>query len=474
MEQQPHNPDNEDHRIPELERLELGEIDLTGVVRQDESLADVIGDAIGEAEGGNGEIPDWGARTLARALANERGEPMTGALHHFAVTGRADPEAMARELAELYAGTENEETREWVNWLGTYVIRMPDRTDAPTEASQHDDEVLDLGRSPEEFSERLRLVFAEADARGEAIAVKDARAIATVLSLFLDPDSQMARFADTGDANPVLLSQECQSVKGFTELSPHIDAWIGRLEQHLASRSDLGRQPTSPERTSGQPEAPVPTDEPAVKDEGIPVFGTPLEQVTAYLRIAFAEADARGEPVTHDDAQRVAMLLAAILPLDSEMNRFALTGEGDPLALQRECTHLQASSPQPVPINSWIEHFEQYLAASASVDKNEPIQAEPSETALDTGGRGDALRAYLQLPDVDPDSDDVLQGYQDAYLGFVGSMAELLDQVRDVMAAPAAEQGIDLNDMDDAALERAARMTWDIVEVDGRFYLFSK
>jgi len=138
----PRSPDEEPHG-PEDERLWPGEIDLTGVVRQDDALADVIGDAIGEAEGGNGEVPEWGARTLARALANERDDPMSGALHHFAVTGQADPEAIARELADLYQTTTDDEIREWVNWLGTYVIRLSDGSAEPPgseESSQPADE----------------------------------------------------------------------------------------------------------------------------------------------------------------------------------------------------------------------------------------------------------------------------------------------------------------------------------------------
>ena len=138
----PRSPDEEPHG-PEDERLWPGEIDLTGVVRQDDALADVIGDAIGEAEVGNGEVPEWGARTLARALANERDDPMSGALHHFAVTGQADPEAIARELADLYQTTTDDEIREWVNWLGTYVIRLSNASaeaPGPHETSQPGDD----------------------------------------------------------------------------------------------------------------------------------------------------------------------------------------------------------------------------------------------------------------------------------------------------------------------------------------------
>lgn len=119
----PNTPD-EEPRGPEEEQLWPGEIDLAGVVRQDEALVDVIGDAIGEAEADGGEVPEWGARTLARALANERDDPLSGALHQFAVTGRAEPKAVIQELAELYQTTTHDEIRDWVNWLGTYMVRL--------------------------------------------------------------------------------------------------------------------------------------------------------------------------------------------------------------------------------------------------------------------------------------------------------------------------------------------------------------
>src|SRR5690348_7028434 len=118
MEQLPPNPDDQDPVGPEIERMPRGEIDMTGIIRQDDALVNVIEDAIFEAEAEGGEVPEWGARTLARALANERDDPMSGALHHFAVTGRANKEAIARELVELHYRTTDEEIHDWIDWLG--------------------------------------------------------------------------------------------------------------------------------------------------------------------------------------------------------------------------------------------------------------------------------------------------------------------------------------------------------------------
>lgn len=126
MEHQRHNPDDREPHIPEEEQLWPGEIDLTGAVEQDDALRDVIGDAITEAEASPGEVPKWGARTLARALANRRDDPHSGALHHFAITGRANKDAIAQELVEIYEHTDDEEIKDWVDRLGTYIVSLPD------------------------------------------------------------------------------------------------------------------------------------------------------------------------------------------------------------------------------------------------------------------------------------------------------------------------------------------------------------
>jgi hypothetical protein len=373
MEELPNRSPNEEPHGHEGERLEGGEIDLTGVVRQDDALRDVIGDAIVEAEGGTGEVPEWGARTLARALANQRDDPLNGALHHFAITGRADPEGMARELADLYESTTDEETREWVNWLGTYVIRLPDDTDPARPANVQDDRIPDMKTSPEAFGAHLRQVFAEADARGEPIAQADARSLAMLLSIFLDPDSELARFADTGDANPAQLYQECQLVRQLTEHVPGAAAWTERLEQHLASRADLGRQQPA-EPYDGDHQAPLPTAKPD------------------------------GDHVEPDTAATVG------LP-DTPQIRQGL-----------------------------LEH-------------------------------GDAFRAYLQLPDIDSDREDILQGFDDFYIGSYDSLDALVtDLGKDIFSsaelAQLAREGMTHEDM--------AHASWDIVEIDGTLYIFTK
>ncbi|MTD46709.1 hypothetical protein GKE82_21050 [Conexibacter sp. W3-3-2] len=108
---------------PEHDQLDESEIDLTGVVEQTESLMDVIGDALIEA-GDDGEVPEWGARAMARLLANLLGESGS-ALHHFAVTGQGTFEQIGQDLDVLWEDPDRTEvTSEVINRLATYLITV--------------------------------------------------------------------------------------------------------------------------------------------------------------------------------------------------------------------------------------------------------------------------------------------------------------------------------------------------------------
>lgn len=95
----------------------------------------------------------------------------------------------------------------------------------------------------------------------------------------------------------------------------------------------------------------------------ISVDGTALEQVSAYLRHAIREADARLQVIDHEDAQAIATLLAALLAPDAEMQRFAESGQGDAAQLHAECRRLQKRHPRTPDTGLWIARFEAFLAA---------------------------------------------------------------------------------------------------------------
>jgi hypothetical protein len=143
----PEQPDNLPERQPDRERLPDYEIDLTGAIDQTGALIDVIGDAIVEA-GRSGEVPEWGARAMARYLANKQRENGT-ALHHFAATGRMDFERIGLELADLWREQALPRlTVEAINRLGTYLIaehRKAEQAATPSYLPATQERIHELG-----------------------------------------------------------------------------------------------------------------------------------------------------------------------------------------------------------------------------------------------------------------------------------------------------------------------------------------
>lgn len=221
-------------------------------------------------------------------------------------------------------------------------------------------------------------------------------------------------------------------------------------------------------------------DEPAPREPAdAPVTGSALEKVSHYLQKAFRAADARGEAISADDARAIAALLAPLLGTDSELAYFAETGEGDHHQLLLECLALTGRLTAKGEIqDSWIPRLEQYLAR-----KPRPLSPEPTSPEAAEGIRehGDAFHAYLTLDDVDPGSDDLLQTFTEFYIGAFPSMDHLLDELTEIrdwergVAELAGRWGIDdLVSLDRSKVEHVARLTWDIVELNGRYFVFAK
>jgi hypothetical protein len=180
--QPPHNPEDSEPNNPHPEDLGPGEIDLTGAIQQDGALHEVIRDALVEvraaraAGGGEFELPEWGARAIARALANRRDEPTIGALHHFAVTGRITKEAITSELAEIHDSASDGETEDLAVLLVSYIDQHADNatsTDRPADPPErefeaHDDPIVAQGLSEhgDAFRAYLTLPDTDPNARG--------------------------------------------------------------------------------------------------------------------------------------------------------------------------------------------------------------------------------------------------------------------------------------------------------------------
>ncbi|GAA4536583.1 hypothetical protein [Amycolatopsis samaneae] len=362
MEQHPHEPHDRDNHGPEREKLNPSEIDLTGSIDQPDALRDVIWDAIAEVRYSQGELPEWGARTIARALANRLNGP--GALHHYAVTGRADRDAMVSELVVIYATTDDSEIREWANHLGKYLVKA---TDTPDQSG-----------------------------------------------------------------------------------TPGAKEQLEALEVHPDS--------------------------------------TPLEKISAYLRISFAAADAEGGAIPQHVAEVIAVILVPLLPPDSEFERLLRTGQAYRGRLHEECESLRKQAWRAPDMDLWITRFEQYLTETErATGPTEPPGEEPVESAdnpqVAQGIRehGDAFRAFLRLSDVDPSSDTLIQNFLDLRMGSFDSMDELLNELTEFpnfrAAVTEAEQRWGFEDFvsyDQEKLEATVRATWDVVELNGKFHVFMR
>jgi len=114
----PHRDD-----MPPAEMMQPGDIDLTGAIEMREDLVDVIRDSILEANASDtGELPEWGARTVARYLASYLQGAAPTALHQLAATNHVDYEALYKELSDLYPIAPPINVRGWIDRLGTYLI----------------------------------------------------------------------------------------------------------------------------------------------------------------------------------------------------------------------------------------------------------------------------------------------------------------------------------------------------------------
>jgi hypothetical protein len=126
------------HDRADPERLDAGEIDLTGSTHQSADLADVIGDAFIQAEASGGELPEWGARAVARSLADHCEGPAT-ALHDFAVSGDGDLEAISREAMPVYNQADTSPwVRRQIDYLLTFLLNVNKASDTAETPSTTD------------------------------------------------------------------------------------------------------------------------------------------------------------------------------------------------------------------------------------------------------------------------------------------------------------------------------------------------
>lgn len=86
-------------------------------------LADVIADALAQAEAIGSEIPEWGARAIARSLAARIDTP-TPSLNDFDLTADADLKDISREVMPLYNEPDcSDGVKRQIDYLLTFLLR---------------------------------------------------------------------------------------------------------------------------------------------------------------------------------------------------------------------------------------------------------------------------------------------------------------------------------------------------------------
>jgi len=108
MEQQPqdHGPEQAESRIKPADAIDR-----------------IASDGIAAAQEADSEISTDAAKAIAHGLVRLLGRPNT-ALEHFSDTGDGDYLKLREEYLELYADpTIPAHAKEWIDWLGTYLIQ---------------------------------------------------------------------------------------------------------------------------------------------------------------------------------------------------------------------------------------------------------------------------------------------------------------------------------------------------------------
>jgi hypothetical protein len=187
--------------------------------------------------------------------------------------------------------------------------------------------------------------------------------------------------------------------------------------------------------------------------------------------------------ITPGDAEAIASLLAPQLPPASAMGRLADIGDVDAAALARECQALKGRTWRTPDIETWIARLEHYLAARANPSPDVSAAETSVNPHVEEGisEHGDAFRAFLTLPDTDPNAADLPTRFEDVYIGSYSSISELADELTEL---PACKEEItrvagrwgfeELFTVDQEKLRMIADAIWDIVELDGKVHVFSK
>lgn len=175
--------------------------------------------------------------------------------------------------------------------------------------------------------------------------------------------------------------------------------------------------------------------------------------------------------ISTQDAQTIALCLSNRLGsgVHSAIRQFADIGTIDSQKLRTDCLDSHATGELPRGLRRWAAWLITYAAQTLP----------PTVGGLHIPTNGDALDAYLDLPDHEAQGDTLLEEFSHAYCGSYTDIDAVLDGVTDIrewehkIRALARDLGCEeFVSLDREAIEWHLREGWDVIPNHGRLHVF--
>ncbi|CAN5441909.1 hypothetical protein BH10ACT7_BH10ACT7_11000 [soil metagenome] len=232
------------------------------------------------------------------------------------------------------------------------------------------------------------------------------------------------------------------------------------------------------------------------------------------------DARERRGDITEHTARAIARVAANALGDEGRyLDAFARTGSGEYVLLSEEYLEVYNDPTAPAQVRIWIDWLgtylvmrdfpdtsRQYMGPSPDPDLSrllipqwprfgddrELIYVPATKTGDDihelairlaalVEKRGDTLRAFLRLSDVDASSPNLIESFEQTFCDTYLDMDDVVRNVTEIseweteLEAWAGERGITgAVYIDRAAIEEQTREVYDIVELEGRFHVFHR
>jgi hypothetical protein len=231
------------------------------------------------------------------------------------------------------------------------------------------------------------------------------------------------------------------------------------------------------------------------------------------------DAEHHNADIDLSTARTIARAIANALGDAPALDKFAATGEGDRLRLEQEYLELNDNPTTPAIVRHWIDWLASFLFWRAHPEHPRPL-AYPAQAgelpavlvrdqiAIAGGAielyrpasqtdddratmicaiedliaaKGHAAQAFLSLADIDASSLDLEAKFNDVYIGDYDDIDDVIAGLTDfhdweveleVWAERRGLGGMVALDRDE--IEKMTRETWDIVELEGRCYVFNQ